>query len=136
MNIKNYLTLIVILFISCGVNKNSKQTNYKNSVKTISGKFTNTEYHALKTNIEKKLKTIIPKGKSILINYSQEASNCSYANLDNYTKSTITYNTIQNSKRMSSNYNTIAFFVYTENSFNKDIYAQKKTIQTRFRFFL
>ncbi len=134
MNIKICL-ILGILFISCGANKNLKQKEYKNSVKSIPGKLTNLEYNELKTNIEKEFKITIPKGKSILINYNQKATNCSYENYGNYTNSTITDNKIRISKRMSFNYNAIDFFVYTEDSFNKEIYSQKKQYRLDSGFF-
>ncbi len=125
--------LIFTLFlISCGNQKvvnnikinSSLNSKYKKSRTAYSGKFKKNEHDELVKMLEVELKTKLPKNKSILINYKQKATNCLDASLSEKSISQITNNEIRISSRMSSIYNAIDFFIYTEDSFNKKVYEK------------
>lgn len=146
---KNYtLILLVITLISCSATKitDSKSTTYLgvntilntesiNSRKAFSGKLNSSLYNELKSTIEKELNTKIPEGKSIIINFHQEAANCIPLSLSNLDYSKYTSRSIQNSLRISEKYNTVSYFVFTENAFHKDLYLETKNFKLDSGFF-
>ena len=123
-----------ILIISCGINKvatENKDVNtqpnskYKKSRKAYSGTLNSSEYKELIKNLEVELKAAIPKDKTILINFSQKAPNCISVRFSEEDNKQVTNNRIRNSSIISSNNNTIDFFVYTKDSFKKEIYKKR-----------
>lgn len=131
---KIFYLISLITLISCGINKkvvvksdvNTKpDTEYKKSRKAFSGKLNDSEYKELISLIESELKTTIPEGKSVLINYNQKAQNCISLSLNDKDISTVIKNRVLISSRISSNNNTINFFVYANDSYHKDIYQER-----------
>ncbi len=126
-----YLTCF-ILIVACGTKRDVIDTGvntrvnskYRKSTENYSGKLSKTEYNNLIKKLEKELKTRFPDNKSILINYNQKAPNCLMAKSSKADKIGVTKNRIRISSRMSSNHNAIDFFVYTKDSYAKEIYAQ------------
>ncbi|MDT0554940.1 hypothetical protein [Patiriisocius hiemis] len=129
---KGTYLIFVILLISCGTNKDINNTKvntypnskYKKSRTAYSGTLNKTEYDELIKKLETELKTTFPTDKSILINYNQKAPNCIIVRLSEETNTQVIKNRISISSRMSSNYDAIDFFVYTQDSYNKEIYEQ------------
>jgi hypothetical protein len=125
--------IITLLFISCGTNKiatNDTEVNtypnseYKKSRKAYSGKLNKSEYDALIKQLELELKVTIDTEKSILINYNQKAPNCINIRFSKNDNKQVAKNRIRISSRISSNFNTVDFFVYSEDSYNKEIYEK------------
>jgi hypothetical protein len=122
----------VILFISCGTNKEITNTKvntypnskYKKSRTAYSGTLNKNEYDELIKRLEVELKTTLPNNKSILINYNQKAPNCISARFSESENRQVTKNRISISSRMSRDYNAIDFFVFTNDAYNKNIYEQ------------
>lgn len=119
------------MVVSCGTNKvtiDNTEVNiypndeYKKSTKAYSGTLNKSEYDELIKKLETELKTTFPADKSILINYSQKAPNCINVGFSEKDKKQVVNNSIRISSRMSSKYNAIDFFVYTKDSYNKEIY--------------
>ncbi|SHH80214.1 hypothetical protein [Winogradskyella jejuensis] len=136
--------IIIITLLACNTNKviiNDTEVNtypnpkYKKSRKAYSGTLNKTEYDELIKKLEVELKTTFPTNKSILINYNQKAPNCIGVRFSEKEKKQIANNRIRISSRMSSNYNAIDFFVYTEDSYNKEIYEQMNEFITDSGFF-
>ncbi len=129
---KGAYLIFLILITSCGTNKGLNHTKvntypnskYKESRIAYSGTLNRTEYDELIKKLEKELKTTIPNNKSILINYNQKAPNCINVRFSENDNRQVTKNRISISSRMSSNYNAIDFFVYTNDSYNREIYEQ------------
>ncbi|MBP8791589.1 MAG: hypothetical protein KBE41_08590 [Lutibacter sp.] len=130
---KGVYFISIIFLVSCGTNKittENKDVNtqpnskYKESRKSYFGKLNNSEYIEMTKILETELKTKIPSNKSILVNFSQKAPNCISVGNSAKGNMQVTKNSIRISSRISSNNNTIDFFVYTEDSFNKEIYEQ------------
>jgi len=99
------------------------------SRKAFSGNLNNFQYNELKINLEKELNTKIPEGKSILINYHQKARNCISLSLNNSDFSKFTNRGIQISSRISTNNNTVDYFVFEENAFYKNLYKEKQNFK-------
>jgi hypothetical protein len=125
--------IIIFLFISCGTNKivtNNTEVNtypnseYKKSRKAYSGSLNISEYDTLIKKLEVELKTTIDTEKSILINYNQKAPNCINVRFSENDNKQVAKNRIRISSRMSSDYNAVDFFVYSEDSYNKEIYEK------------
>ncbi len=124
--------IFLILITSCGTNKDVNNTKvntypnskYKKSRKAYSGTLNKTEYDELIKKLEVELKTTFPTGKTILINYNQKAPNCINARFSDKDNRQVANNRISISSRMSFSYNAIDFFVYTKDSYNKEIYEQ------------
>ena len=129
---KGTYLIFLILLISCGTNKvvNNTKVNtypnskYKKSRNTYSGTLNKVEYDELIKQLEIELKTTFLSDKSILINYNQKAPNCINARFSEKENKQVANNRIRISSRMSSNYNAIDFFVYTKDSYNKEVYEQ------------
>ncbi len=129
---KGAYIIFLILVSSCGANKDQNNTKvnthsnskYKKSRVAYSGTLNRTEYDKLIKNLEEELKTTIPDNKSILINYNQKAPNCINVRFNKNDNRKVTKNRISISSRMSSDYNAIDFFVYTNDSYNREIYEQ------------
>jgi hypothetical protein len=123
--------ILLILINSCVTNKDHNNTTntypnskYKKSSTTHSGTFNRIEYNELIKKLEEELKTTIPTNKSVLINYNQKASNCIQFRFSKNDNIQVIKNIISISSYLSSNYNAIDFFVYTNDSFNSEIYKQ------------
>lgn len=99
-------------------------TEYKKSKEIFIGTLKKNEYDELVKRLETELKTSLPKDKSILINYNQRAPNCISTRFSEKVNKQIAINRVRISSRMSTNYNAIDFFVYTKDSFDKEIYEQ------------
>ncbi|WP_191859366.1 hypothetical protein [Hanstruepera ponticola] len=130
---KGVCFISIIFLISCGTNKittENKDVNtqpnskYKKSRKAYSGKLNNSEYGEIIKKIEMELKTTIPNNKSILVNFNQKAPNCLSVRLSEKDNIQVAKNRIRISSQISSNNNTIDFFVYTKDSYNKEIYEK------------
>jgi hypothetical protein len=130
---KTVYFISIFFLISCLTNKsvvesielNTKpNSKYKKSRKTYSGTLNKSEYDELIKKLETELKTIIPTGKSILVNFNQKAQNCISVGFNEENNKQVTKNRIRNSSRISSNNNAIDFFVYTNDSHNKAIYEK------------
>ena len=126
-----YLIFLIVL-ISCGTNKDINDTKvntypnskYKKSRTAYSGTFNKTEYDELIKKLETELKTTFSADKSILINYNQKAPTCISVRFSIKENKQVIDNRIRISSRISSNHNAIDFFVYTKDSYNKEIYEQ------------
>lgn len=105
------------------------------SRKAFSGNLNNAQYNLLKINLEKELNTKIPEGKSILINYHQKARNCISLHLNFSDFSKYTNRWIQISSKISTNYNTVDYFVFEENAFYKNLYKEKENFKLDAGFF-
>jgi hypothetical protein len=122
----------LMVLISCTASKdaNYKKVNtkvnseYKRSITSHSGTLTKTEYDELIRYLEVELKTTIPKDSSIFINYNQNAPNCMSARLSKEYNLIRAKNTVSISLKMSSDYNAISFFVYTDEAYFKEVYEQ------------
>lgn len=134
----------MITAISCRTTKTSNikafvntkaNTEYKKSIKVFSGKLNTSEYNELKNIIEKELNVKIPPGKSILINFNQKAPNCISLGLSNKDVSTVTDNRVWISSGISSNNNAADFYVFTDDSFHKDIYQARLNFKLDSGFF-
>ncbi len=130
---KGFYFIIITFLVSCGTNKmtiNNTEVNtypnseYKKSRKSYSGALNKYEYNELIKKLETELKSTIPFGKSILVNFNQKAPNCISVRFSEESNYQVAKNRISISSRMSSNNNAIDFFVYTKDSFNKDIYEK------------
>lgn len=128
------ITLSFLVLSACGPSiatgesqtvNNALNANYIKSRKAVSGKFNSTEYIELKKRLETELKSEIPEGKSVLINFDQKAPNCLSYKLDADTKKNITANRIKISSGICASNNAIGFFVYTSDSYFKDIYEKQ-----------
>jgi len=127
-----YFISIIFVF-SCGVNKITTENNdvntqpnskYKKSRKASSGSLNKSEYNELIKNLEAEFKTTIAKNKSILINFNQKAQNCISFRFSERDNIQVAKNRIRISSQISSNNNAIDFFVYTKNSYNKEVYEK------------
>lgn len=123
----------IILLVSCGTNKiitenkgvNTKlNSKYKKSRKAYYGTLNKTEYKELINKLETEFKTTIPNDKSILVNFTQKAPNCISVQFSKKRNEQLTSNSIRISSRISSNNNVTDFFVYTKNSYHRDIYEK------------
>ena len=122
--------IFFIILTSCGTNKdiNKPKVNtylnskYKKSRTNDFGKLNKTEYNELIKKLEVELKTKFPNDKSILVNYNQNAPNCISVRFGEENNRQVAKNKISISSRISSNYNAIDFFVYTNDSYNREIY--------------
>tara|TARA_R110002012_G_scaffold262473_2_gene444756 strand:+ start:483 stop:1064 length:582 start_codon:yes stop_codon:yes gene_type:complete len=136
------LTSLTILY-SCSniLNINGLEVNkelnksYRESNESILGIFTNKEYEEIKSSIQKSLNAVIPDGKSIIIHYEQAGENCLLADSDSTSISIVADNGKRISNRMSKSYNAVDFFIYTEDSFFKNIYESKYYYQQDQGFF-
>ncbi len=126
-------SLLVILFISCQTSKiatadlkmnTQYNSRYRESIKAFSGKLNNSEYSELIKMIETELDASIPAGKSVLINFDQKALNCISQHVPE-NRIAVIDNGIRLSSSISANNNAIDFFVYTNDSFSKEIYDRK-----------
>lgn len=108
----------------------------RKSSKSFSGKLNKLDYEELIALLESELNTTIPEGKSVQINYSQKARYCFVLLMNDKDNSTVTDNCIRISSTISSENNTLDFFVYTKDSFNRDIYSQKDYFRLDSWFFL
>jgi len=126
--LKKVIYLISInLLISCGTNKGvntQPNSKYKNSEKAYSGTLNNTDYNELIKKLETELTTTIPDDKSILVNFSQKAPNCISVRFSEKDNKQMVNKGIRISSRISSNNNAIDFFVYTQDSYNKETYKK------------
>lgn len=125
-----YIVLILItsLLMCCGTNKTPKKARvnttlnaeYRESRKAFTDQLSTSQYNNIKAILEKELHTTIPNGKSILINFNQKASNCleiRFNDVKGFVK-----RGMEISSKMSTKYNAIDFFVYTDDAYYKDIY--------------
>ena len=108
---------------------------YLNSIKVFKGKLDKKTYNEIKELIEHELNTKIPDGKAILINYTQKAPNCIEKRFDNEVNSKIIENVINISSRICKEENAIDFFVFSEDSFFRDLYEAKKQYRMDSGFF-
>lgn len=136
----NYLIFIIVILISCKAQKEVKVNTkvnkiYSKSVKSFRGTLTREEYLNFISRLELELKTIIPKDKSVLINYSQRGDNCFIMGYNDATFSNVRDNTIRISNTMSKEYHAVDFFVYSVDTFLKEVYEGKKDYQLDSGFF-
>lgn len=134
-SIKQILYLILIFTTaSCLSQKTADPTTVINSVlnqqyiesrKAYTGKLDDQQFQEIISLILKELHVEIPAGKSILINYSQKSPNCLGLNINNMSFTSFE-RSIQISKRISKEYNTIDFFVYSADVVNKELYEEQK----------
>lgn len=125
--------ITIILVVSCATNKvttNTTEVNtnlnskYRKSRKAYTGTLNKSEYDELIKMLTIELETTMPTDKAILINYNQKAPNCITFRLNEYDYEQITINGIRISSQMSSDHDAIDFFVYTKDSFYKEIYER------------
>lgn len=132
---RTFYLLAIVTLVSCGTNQKTiiesdvnteSNRKYHKSRKGYSGKLNNPEYQEMKGQIERELNETIPEGKSILINYEQRAPNCISLSYNDEEFSRITDKKIQFSESISSDNNAVDFFVYTNDSFHKDLHQERK----------
>lgn len=99
---------------------------YLNSTKLFRGKLGKEKYKEIKTLIENELNTKIPDGKDILINYYQKEPNCISKRFNVEYNLTYIDNCITISSRICKENNAVDFFVFSEDSFFKDLCKTKK----------
>ncbi|AOW09664.1 hypothetical protein [Flavobacterium gilvum] len=123
-----YKFLVLLAFIvtlSCSTKYNSyPNREYEKAAKTYSGQLTTEHYNTLIKELERELKTTIPRDKSILINYQQDARNCILIRFDNNEIKRVTKNIINISKQMTSENNAVDYFVYKGDSPLKQYYPK------------
>ena len=107
-------------FPKVNTNFNSK---YRKSKEFFTGNINKSNYKTFIRILERELDTIIPNGKSIMINFNQRATNCHFANAD---ITNVTNKRIQTSSIMSKEHNAVYFFVYTKDAFHKDQHQKDK----------
>lgn len=132
---KKALIIISVLFvISCKtqqetsdyVNTDYSSRAYKKSRKAFKGKLSKEEYSTLIEKIKIALDTTIPKGKIILINYRQYGKNCIAKGYSDKSALNVMDNGFRISTRISLTYNIEDFFVYSEDTFHKNLYLKDK----------
>ncbi|NMR32979.1 hypothetical protein HIO71_02025 [Chryseobacterium aquaticum] len=138
------LSSIVILnfFFSCNAQAEKKQkvntkfnSDYFKSRKKFYGKLNNEELKQIRTLISKELKIIIPENISVLINFYQNGKNCFEYGFTEKSAKEVIDNCINISSRMSKNYNTIDFFVFTDDALNKDRLEKRNNFRKDSGFF-
>lgn len=95
---------------------------YQKSKSAYVGTLSLSEYTDLKIVLETELKTSIPDGKSVLINYYQRAENCLLVRLKSGRQNASISKEI--SSRISSEHNTIDFFVFAKDSYFSDSFEK------------
>lgn len=126
--------VVIVLIASCTSKKinstaasvNTKLNNdYIASTKSFQGKLNPEQYIEIKTALEIELKTEIKQGKSILINYVQNAPNCIFAGYSKKSMSKVTDNELKISNEISAKNNAIDFFVFTKDSYNNALLSTR-----------
>ncbi|NGY35915.1 hypothetical protein FQU23_000115 [Flavobacterium sp. XN-5] len=129
-----FYMILILISASCISQTTTSPTTVLNSVlnkqyiesrKSFKGKLNPQQFQEIRSLIIKELNAEIPADKSILINYSQRAPNCLSLNINNISFSGFD-RSIEISKRISKKYNTIDFFVFSEDVVNKEIYEEQK----------
>lgn len=137
-------SISTFFIISCSsinkVNSSSKintmlNEKYKNSRSSFYGKLNASEYIEMINELSKELKVKLSRSKAVLINYNQNAPNCILKRFDKNTVSGVTDNKIRISSRICENNNTVDFFVYSDNVFNKKLYQTKNNFKLDSGFF-
>ena len=127
--------LLFSIITSCSSSKGIEDKNvinykyngrYKRSITKKDGQLSSLKYENLKLNLEKELDTIIPAGKSIIINYEQLAPNCfKYGGGLAYVQNALDYFVPKATKFANEN-NSVIFFVYSKESVYAPIYNTRK----------
>ena len=99
---------------------------YLESRQSFLGKLDSAQLQEIRSLISKELNTEIAAGKSILINYSQKATNCLTYNKNVKISLKSFDHSIEISNRISKKYNAIDFFVFSENVFYKEQFEKQK----------
>lgn len=130
---KFYLLIFSLIFFCYSAQKNKKgkintkiNKEYIASRKTFVGKLNLDEYKKIREVLVSELKTEIPHNKSILVNFYQFGSNCFEYGFTKKDAMTVIDNGILISSRISKDYSTSDFFVYSENVLNKERVENKK----------
>jgi len=146
-NIFNLLLYLVFCIppTSCSIQKKNTENQssinssinegYNKSNKIFTGTLNDTEYNDILKILEVELNTLIPDGKSILINYGQKAPNCILFGKKERVQSKVVDNGIAISSRISSSHNAVDFFVYQKNSYFEEIFQTKKEYKLDSGFF-
>lgn len=134
--------MLLTVFFCCNPGRTSQSgykintrlnSEYRNSKKSMIGHLDKDEYSAMKQRLESELNTEIPEGKSILINFNQKAPNCLKERFGNIEMNI--HSGVEMSHRISSENNTLDFFVFTDDSFKKSFYSSTPTYQLDSGFF-
>lgn len=134
MKIYKFINLILIFFFySCSVQNKAKEKintkinkDYISSRKAFYGKLNEVEYKEIRETIINELNTEIPNKNAILINYYQKANNCYEYGLGEKSAESVIDNSINISARMSKNYDTTDFFMYSSDCLDKERVENRK----------
>ena len=134
MKIYKFINLILIFFFySCSVqNKAEEKINtkinkdYISSRKAFYGKLNEVEYREIRETIINELNTQIPNKNAILINYYQKGNNCYEYGLGEKSGKSVIDNSINISARMSKDYDTTDFFMYSSDCLDKERVENRK----------
>lgn len=127
--------LVTVLIASCASKNASRKTSAVNtkfnkeyiaSKKSFLGKLNPEQYIEIKTALELELKTKLTEGKTILINYVQNAPNCISVGISKKNMSIVTDNGLRISNEISAKNNAIDFFVFTKDSYNNAILSTRE----------
>lgn len=117
------------------VNSDYLNKDYQDSSKYFYGQMDSEGYQEKIKEISAQLNTVIPIGKSIVINYEQAASNCTIQNLKKGKKKYFNKEKLRVSNIISQENNAVDFFVYNQNSFLFDINKNEPKFQQDSGFF-
>ena len=144
-NLKKSLYIICYFLISsCWSQNNANDSlpvnselnqQYLNSLRSFRGKLDKKKYKHIKALIENELNTKISDRKDILINYFQKAPNCISKRSNVEYNLTFIDNCIRISARICKENNAVDFFVFSEDSFFKDLCKTKKQFRLDSGFF-
>ncbi|KFF00867.1 hypothetical protein IX39_09690 [Chryseobacterium formosense] len=119
-------------FFTCNAQKKHEKVNtkfnesYSLSRKKFHGKLDSEQLIQIRTLIVNELKVEIDEKKSVLINFYQYGKNCYEYGLIEKDAQTVIDNSINISSRMSKKYDATDFFVFTEESLNKERFEKRK----------
>lgn len=139
-----FYLLLALLIFSCGSQKNTTPESpfntelneeYWESVKVFRGTLSSEEYPEIRKMIELELGETIPKDKAILINFEQHGRNCRQLALPVESMQRVIQRVTELSDRISSENNTVDYFIYTENVPRKKLYQQNENFRPDTGFF-
>lgn len=123
--------LFMIIVFSCGTVEtiekgiNTKANReYGKSSKEFVGKLNDAEYEGYRTTLERELNTTIPDDKAIIISYAQRAPNCLFLGQGKKGYKGSMGLVMDHLIRISDRNNAAVFFLYTQDTFHKDLYEQ------------
>lgn len=118
-----FLLIFVINAFFCNAQNNNIEfnvNNYRISKKSFYGKLKSKELRQIRDSISKELNIQFPNKKTVVIHYYQNSPNCYPFYLSDIVGEGIIDSDIYSASELSKKYNTLDFFVYSENSLIKE----------------